>query len=307
MPAAPVPVSLPQVLLVAAGGGLLAFGVMLSRPDVYRSRAILLPMSAAPGPRITVAAPGGESQDEDGYYTDILESRWMKESLLAEPFRFRYRTWKFGAERTSSGSLMDFLDPERKAGYDRSLNRLDAWIGARKNPKSGTIVVEVTTPSPELSYQLNRKMVQLLEQALKDKIVSLGQAKADYTRSRLELARRDEAAIRNKFVAFSRNHINYALSPDPDVRTVGESLYGELTLKRQVLSGLTLAYEQAEVDAHSTLPVVSVLDDGFVPSLKSGPARATIALAAALGTGLGLWTLAQILASLKRPDHGQAG
>jgi len=294
---------------VAVAAGVIALLAMFGKPDLYRSEAVLLPRG---GPHsIALATLGAlgpliDSHTDEGYYGDILESRWLREQLLEPSFTFRYRTWKFGAERSFTGGLTAFLDPRGELGRDEVLDLLDSWIIAQRDQQTGTIRVSVTTVSPELAYQLDQKVVLSLEKALKEKIISQGRARADYTRTRVELARDEEAAARGRFVAFCRDHVNYADSPDPGVRTQGEALFAELKLKREVLASMTLAQVQAEVEAHSTLPVVSVLEDGFVPSRKAGPPRVAIALAAALAAGLACWLLSQFLLLLRGNVRGQA-
>jgi len=299
-----------RILLVSAGAGLLALAGALAQPDQYRSAALLLPDSLDKSSLLAavgVSRVGLEFGAEDLYYPDILESRWMLEAMAREPVRFSYRPWKFAAATEYSGPLLGFLDPDGAAGYDAALAHLGSWISARRSLKTGTLTVEVRAPSPDLAYLLNRLLIQKLEQALKEKITTQSKAKADYTGTRVEWARREEAAARGRFVAFSRDHVNYAQSPDAQVRTQGESLYGDLQLKRDVLSSLTLANVQAEVAAHSTLPLVSVLDDGYRATRKSGPPRLLIAVAAALGGGLATWCLSRLSATLREAGRGQAG
>ena len=300
-----------KVVILAALGGVATYLALLGKPDVYQSEALLLPNS---GIRSGLLGALGVSSllasdlaGEEAYYTDLLDSRWMMETLAGETFDFPYRTWKFGAPKHHSGTLVGFLEPGRTADDDQVVQRLRAWISSRSNLKSGTISVAVTAPSPELAFKLNREVVLQLERGLKERVVSQSQAKAEYTATRVDRARREEADARARFVAFSRDHVNYATSPDAGVRTLGETLYADLQVKREVVSAMSQALVQAEVAAHSTLPVVSVLDDGYLPTRKSGPPRLAIALTAALGIGMGLWSLQQAALSRERRKHGQPG
>jgi hypothetical protein len=298
------------MFLVAGAAGLLALAAALAQPDQYRSAALLLPQGGAGNSVLASLAARFAVQDgsgEDVYYTDILESRWMLEALARDPYAFSYRSWKFGRLKPYRGTLAGFLDPDGTRGLDWTLARVGGWVDSNKSTKTGTLTVEVRAPSPELAWQLTRKLVRNLEQVLKDKVGSQGQAKAAYTASKVVWAKGEEAAARDRFVAFSRDHVNYAESPDPRVRTLGETLYADLQLRREVLNSLTLAQVQAEVEAHSTLPLVNVLEDGYLPTRKSGPPRLPIAVAAALGALLGQWVLVRLLESLRRIGRGEAG
>jgi len=78
---------------------------------------------------------------------------------------------------------------------------------------------------------------------------------------------------------------NTSTSNNPAVRLEGARLEAELKLRQQVLTTLTLNYEQALLEEKNDMPILNILDEGDLPQEKSGPARSRMVLEGILLVG----------------------
>ncbi|MBP1626370.1 MAG: lipopolysaccharide biosynthesis protein [Holophagaceae bacterium] len=276
--------------------GVLTAAYTLTMPNRYRSEAMVLPKNASSNsPLAALAATaamlgaGRGQTDDEAHYADIVKSRWMAERLLDTEFTFSYKSWYFGEPRVRKQTLAAFLkagNPEKRESAAKVI--LD-WVEAKRDLKSGVLRISAEAPSPELSQQLANRVTDLLGVALKTRIQTQGTAKAAYAKERLIQARQEEEQARQELETFARSHINFAQSPDPGVRFRGERLGVDMMLRRQVVASLTLGYEQAELEAQNTVPVLSRLDEAYLPVGKSGPRRSSIVLTIILLGGGAVW------------------
>jgi uncharacterized protein involved in exopolysaccharide biosynthesis len=286
----PVQIGLAAALLTAL--------VVLFIPNSYRSEARLLPVEARGGSGMgqfagAAAALGlglpGES-GPDANFVDVLNSRWMRENLLATEFQFHFRSWRFGADRARQETLYAFLDEKN---LDRAVKRMDQVLAVSRDLKSKVVTFSAETRSPELSREIVRRATALLDQFEQQKGRTRGGEKAAFAEARLAEARKEMAQAEGVLQGFLENNRNYQVSADPAVRLRGERLSMELRLRQQLVTTLALNREEALLQAKDDVPILNVLDAGNLPIEKSGPARAMLVLgmfmlatAGALGWGM---------------------
>ena len=71
-------------------------------------------------------------------------------------------------------------------------------------------------------------------------------------------------------------------SLDPVVQVKVEKLRGDLERQRQVVTALSLQLQQGNLEAQNDIPTLMVLDQGNLPTVKSGPRRTFGAFVATL-------------------------
>ncbi len=290
--------TLKKALAWGLAAGLLTAGYTLTLPNQYTSEILVLPsngnsslsaLSAAAG---MLGIGGLGKGGEDDYYPDILTSRWMIEKLLDTEYSFTYRSWYFGSPQLRRQTLAAFLKADTPRKREESLQKVrNTWVTATRDLKTGVLRIMVQAPSPQLAQEMTDRAADLLDHALKTRVRTQGIAKANYAEQRLAQARQEEAKARQTLVNYAEAHRNLDQSPDPAVRAEGQALMAEVTLRQQIATNVALGYEQAELDARSTVPVLSRLSSAYLPALKSGPRRGIMAFVAlALGTLMG-WVL----------------
>jgi hypothetical protein len=253
-------------------------------PNYYRSEARILPVEAKGtggglGNLASAAAAFGvnlpSSDSGETNFTDILASRTIREQLLNKEFTFKVRRHRLGSETVYKGSLMNFLGAEQ---VDQGMRSLKSIITITRDLKSRVITIEVETISPELSQQIVRQLVWLLEQFAQDRGRTRGGAKAIYAGARLEEAQKELLESESALRRFLDNNHNYQGSQDPAVRLTGMRLDADFRLRQQLLTTLALSREQALMEEKNDMPILNILDAGNYPYEKSKPSRSEIIL-----------------------------
>lgn len=278
----------------AAGVGIAAAVITLFMPNYYKSDACLLPVEAkgtgglgnlsAAAAAFGVALPGGEGSDAN--FTDILQSRWMKENLLQTEFTFHARSWRFGTDTLRHETLYAYLDARN---MDRAVKAMDKVLSASRDLKSKVITISAETKSPELSQEIVQRATALLNEFVLEKSQTRGSEKAAFAEARLADARKAMDKAEATLLAFLEANRNYQVSADPAVRLRGARLEADLNLRRQLVTTLAINREQALLDAKNDVPILNLLDKANLPIDKSKPHRSIIVLLIVLLSGMGAW------------------
>jgi len=269
--------------------------------NVYKAEAKILPADsrgggvsqmAAAAAAVGVSVPGQESSDSA--FVDIVTSRWMAKNLLAANYQFTTRSGYFGRPKVHNETLLDFL---KVKNMDRAVKAMKDIISVKRDLKSKLLTITVETKSPELSHQIVRNAVNFLEEFIKLKSRTRGGNKAIFTAERLKEAQAECEKAEADSAKFLDAHRNYATSNDPSVRLRGASLETRLKLRQQVVTTLTLNYEQALIEEKNDMPILNILDGGDLPLDKSAPSRGMIVILAGLIVGGGTWLLSYLKSS----------
>jgi len=268
--------------------------VSLFMPNYYKSEARILPVEtksagglgnlAAAAAAFGVGVPGADGGDAN--FVDILNSRWMRESLLKSQFTFKERSWRFGTEKMRTQTLYDYL---KVKNLDQGVRAVGAMLSASRDLKSKVLTLSVETRSPELSQQIAQRVAKLLETFVQEKGRTRGGYKAAFAEARLKEARDEMASAEEDFRRFLDGNRNYLASADPSVRIRGARLEAELKLRQQLVMTLAMNREQALMEEKNDIPILNVLDPGNLPVDKSRPARSSIVLLAFFLVSAGSW------------------
>lgn len=291
----------------AMAAGFIALVIALCLPNQYTSEARILPADsrsggaagqmAAAAAAVGVTVPGQDSSDSA--FVDILNSRWVAKSILLENYHFSTRRLFFLSPKERHESLYTYL---KVANLDRGLKKMSRILMVKRDLKSKLLTISAQTESPELSQQIVRKAVAILEQFIQVKSRTRGGNKAAFTAERLKEAQAECDRDELRSEAFLNAHRNYATSNEPAVRLRGARLEAILKLRQQVVTTLTLNYEQALLEEKNDMPILNILDEGDVPIDKSFPPRSLLILLAFLlaGVGTGIWDFMRMPGRLRQ-------
>lgn len=280
---------------VAMAVGFATALVTLFMPNYYKSEARILPVDAkgsggnlgglaAAAAAFGVSVPGADGGDTN--YVDILQSRWMAESLLKSEFTFHVRSWRFGSEKPRRETLYAYLDAKN---LDRAVAITRSILSASKDAKTKILIISAETRSPDLSRQLVQKSTGLLEQFVQEKGRTRGGYKAAFAEARLKESRGELAQAEEEFRRFLDANRNYMASADASVRLKGTRLDAEFKLKQQMVNMLATNREQALMEEKNDMPILNVLDPANLPLDKSRPRRSIIVLVTSLISALVVW------------------
>ena len=161
---------------------------------------------------------------------------------------------------------------------DNAVSTTRQFITVNRDIKTKTLTIQVETNSPQLSQQIAKRLVQLLNDFLLTKSQTKGSVKAGFSEKRLQEGRAELDRAEETFRNFLTVNRNYAISTDPEVRLKGLRLENELKLQTQLVTSLALSREDALLQEKNDMPILNILDEGNLPINKSRPGRATNAL-----------------------------
>jgi uncharacterized protein involved in exopolysaccharide biosynthesis len=274
------------VAVRALSVGIVVAVVSLFIPNKYTSEAHILPKdpkgAGMPGQLSAAAAAFGMNvgmEDASASYLDILRSWWVNERLLNSRFAYHQKPWYFGDPVRKEGLLRDYLDVKT---MNKGMKAMLDVLSVDRDQKTGLITIQAETKSPDLSQQVAREAVGLLEDFITNHSQTQAGEKAKFAADRMPKAIQEALEAEARYKSFLMVHRNGPESSDPGVRLTGERLEAELDVKRQVVSTLSVSREQALLEAKDSTPVLTVLDRGNLPDEKSYPPRAIIVIAAML-------------------------
>jgi uncharacterized protein involved in exopolysaccharide biosynthesis len=262
-------------------------------PNFYKSEIKILPDDsksqgvgnlAAAAAAFGVSVPGGDSADSN--FVEILLSRWMAERLLESEFKFKAKTWRFGAEKEHLETLSAFL---HSGNPDRELGAVRQMLSVSRDLKSKVITLSVETISPTLSQEIAKRSLVFLEGFVRQKGRTRGGAKAAFAEARLREAREEMRSAEDEFRKFAEGNRNYQSSSEPAVKIRGARLESELKLRQQLIVTLSMNREQALLEEKNDIPILNVLDAGNLPFDKSRPTRANFVLFSLFLGSLATW------------------
>lgn len=266
-------------------------GISLALPNYYKSEAILLPSDssasvlgsfAGAAAALGVGLPGGQG-GQDQSFEAIIRSRWMGEALLTHSFSYSESNFLFGPKRKYQNTLLQELDAKN---LDRGMVALDQTISLDRDLKTNVLTIGVETRSPELSQQVVKLVVRLLNDFITNHNKTTNGEKAKFIAERMAEAEANSKASEKLLRAFLMKNRNFAQSSDPDIQLDGSRLQSDLQMRKQIQLTLALNFEQTLSDAKNNTPVVNFVDEGSLPVEKSHPSRALIVLVAAVVTGI---------------------
>ena len=253
-------------------------------PNTYRSDVRILPEAksgAGLGSLAAAAAAfgvgGAVPEGAEANFADIVKSRYVQEKILDTEFHFHEKNNFLGSMHEKRMTLRTYFKAKTT---DRGLLKLNSIIFVNKDLKSKMILISAETKSAELSQAVVNRTKDLLEEFLKEKSKTRGGVKADFAQQRLLAAKNDYSMAESSFRQFLDQNRNYLASPDPTIRLAGMRYETDLRLRQQLVLSISMNLEQALMDEKNDMPILNVMDDGALPTDKSGPERSPLVLMA---------------------------
>ncbi|MBN2227219.1 MAG: hypothetical protein JW763_07620 [candidate division Zixibacteria bacterium] len=253
-------------------------GVYLT-PNRYISRASILPSGnvdkmAQLKSLAGFGATGNSDENSSELFPVILRSRQVAEGVLGKSYSFKH-----------DGRLME-LSCRSFLGHtnpDVLYDRLQAITSIAVSPSTGVIELEVETIYPGLSQAIARQYIHELEDFNLNKRRSGAGENERYLADQLEMTQLELERAEDSLECFQNANRNWDASSDPAMLKALGRLKRDIQLKSGTYVFLSEQYAAARFDAHKDVPIVRVLDEPSLPSMKSGPRRKTTILLSGVG------------------------
>lgn len=278
------------VLGLSAGAALLAVVITLILPRTYTAETSFLPQAAERdvsrlaglAAQFGFSLPGTRTGEVPQFYADLLRSRELLQATVHGPYDLGTAR---GNPEGSPASLVDYYRlahrPSAKA-VDRAIERLRDDLRIRTRSETGVVELAVTTRSPDLSYQVASRMLELVNTFNLERRQSQAAAERSFIDERLRAAEDELQAAEDSLKAFLQQNRRYENSPELVFEF--DRLERRVALRQQVFTSLAESFEQARIEEVRNTPVITVVDG---PEPPPRPDRRWLALKGTIGLFLG--------------------
>jgi uncharacterized protein involved in exopolysaccharide biosynthesis len=251
---------------------LLAAVILILTPNKYTSRASILPTGSTDRLASLKSLAGlGNLVSVDGSSSEmfpvILRSRELKQRLLDATYTFDHKG------KTLSTTLSEYL---KQDDPDKLMDALRGITTISSDKKTGVTRVAVETKYPGLSQRVLAGYLAELEDFNLNQRRSKGKDNADYLKRELAQRQGELAKAEDKLEAFQLANQDWQMTGSPEVLKELTRLTRAVQVKTTVCLLMEKEYEMAKLDAQKDTPVVSILDEPSLPTVKSGPYRASM-------------------------------
>lgn len=283
----------------------LAIAVTLVRAREFTTEAAFRPQGSeasssqlmALASQFGVNVPGGGEEASPAFYAELIQSR----EILS-----RAATRQYDVEGVGTVLLKDLLEIEEDTEPLRD-NEAIKWlreeaVSVSTGRETGTVTVSVTTEWPDLSKAIADELLTEVARFNLNTRQSQAAAERVFIEERVKEAERDLELAEDSLRIFLEANRQWQDSPLLVFRQ--QALQREVTLRSSVLTTLVQSYEQARISEVRDTPVITVLQDPYLPP---GPDPRRLVLSAALGIVLGGMmgiVLAFVVEAFRRPSEG---
>jgi len=261
--------------------------IMLLTPNVYMSRATILPSGKSDkfsALRAMVGLGSGlVSSDENSsaLYPVILSSDQVRDAIIAKEYRFVVD----GKDRTTT--LAEYFGTD---DINRLREALASVTSVDSDNRTGKIALQVETEYPALSQMIGAEFIDRLEKYNLHKRRSSAKNNEKYLETQLDEASVKLAEAEDALQAFRTRNVNWAESSDAALLMTQARMRRDIEIRNAAYLFLQEQYEMAKLEVQKDVPIVRILDQPSLPTRKSGPRR-TMTVAA---VGAGVFVLALV-------------
>lgn len=250
-------VSLFTVLAALASGFL--------RPALYTAESTFIPHGGRQGAseladlaaRLGFTVPGTEDEPIS-FYLDLLSSRELLRAAAATEYRFAAHE---NSPDTIAGTLAEIYEidaPDEERRLRAAAARLKDDAVVEINPASGVVKISVSAPWPALAEQINRRLLDLVNEFNVERRQSRAAAERRFVEARLAEAQRELRAAEEEAERFFEQNRRFLDSPQ--LRFEAARYERRISLHQQVYTTLATAYETARIEEVRNTPVITVVD-----------------------------------------------
>ena len=307
------PVRLMNVLLrrrrYIVGATLLTLGaalvVTILRPRSYTASASFAPqvgnsaISELSGltAQLGILPTWTQPSHSSAFYADLVRSREILYSAVETPYAitdYRGLLW-FADSVARRGNLVELRDMRNgndAEGTEKGVRWLHDRISVTTDRETGIVTFAVTTRSAELAHGIASRLLELVRAFDVDQRRSQAKNERAIIEKQLDKAAGEVQDAEDSLARFLESNRNFRNSPQ--LLFQHDRLQRHVSLRQQVLTSLTEAYERARIEEVRNTPVLTVVAPSRLPPFPD-PRRLlfkgllALLAGAALGIGLALW------------------
>lgn len=264
------------IAMVVLTAMIVTTGYMFLQPNRYTSQATVLPsgktnnnMSALKNLVGLGDATAVSEENSSLLFPLILQSNLIVDGVLSKTYTFSHKS------KTMSLTPSEFFSQDNPDKLRRSLREITS---ISLNRQTGEIVIGVETKYPEFSQALLREYLAKLEDYNLNKRRSSARENERYLAHQIEKVSGELQAAENALEAYQLTNMDWLNTSSPEILKELARLQREVDTKSSTYQMLTQQHETAKLEAQKDIPIVSILDEPSLPTMKSGPFRRNVIL-----------------------------
>ncbi len=252
---------------------ILSLIIVLIIPNQYRSDASILPTGKQDNISALKMLAGfsgsGMDMDENSsaLFPEVLISNQVRDAIITQQY-----TVDFG-DGPEKITLKEYFDQDKP---ERLRDALDEITKVNTDNETGIIYISITTEYPKFSQQI---LTQTLAE-LENYNLNIRRSNAKESELYLERELNDRAEIlaesEKALEEFQKANRDWYGSNDPEILMQLGRHKRDIEINSQTYLLLREQYEMARLTVQKDVPIVRVLDQPSLPTLKSGPKRSLI-------------------------------
>ncbi len=271
----------------------LAVAFLLVRGRRYSSDSAFRPQVSDASPsrfaglaaQFGLSLPGSVLGDPVRFYAELAKSRDVLRAAIQTEYRFSRLPI---SPDSLHGNLIElFRIKARPEDQMRvALSMLSEKVETQTNRDAGLVRLRVVTEWPELSVLINRRILELMDQANRERRQSQASAERKFIERRLADSKDELAAAEADQERFLQQNRRYQDSPQLLLQY--SQLQRRVDLRQQVFTSLSQAYEQARIDEVRDTPQLTIIDEPEGSARRAGSRAADAIMWLMIGCVLGV-------------------
>ncbi len=275
----------------------------------FTSAAAFRPQgSALPGSDL-LALAGQFGVNVGGALSEEATPAFYQELLTSREILLRAARPSYALEGLGETDLVELLEIE-EATPEIELEEVLEWleqeaVSVSTSTTTGTVTLAVQTNWPDLSQAIARNLLEEVTRFNMDTRQSQARAEREFIEARVDSVEAELRTAEADLRGFLETNRLWQGSPLLELQH--DRLQRDVTLKQSVLTTLVQSFEQARIAERRDTPVVTVLQEPYLPPERDP--RGTV-LRAAIGVVLGGLLgviLAFVLEAVRSPATGDPG
>jgi len=211
-----------------------------------------------------------EVVEDEPFIRKILDMRWYcnGDSLSFDSlFNLNPDTTQPHWEYVFYKTKLDFF---RKAGF----------VSLSRDKQSGIINLSTKFKDPQIAYDMNRRVIGLLDDYILNTLKSQAKEKRLFIEERLDEVKEDLRRSENTLAAFRERNISTAT---PKLMLQEMRLTRKVTLNQEIYLQLQKQYELSRIEEKNNHPLIEIIKNPEIPISRSAPNRKMLAILGMFG------------------------
>ena len=247
-------------------GALLTLAFVWTRPALYRASASFIPQGADPGRsglanlagQFGVSLPSGSQGLSPDFYLRLLKSH----ELLGRVARDTLAVPELAGKRMAMEDLLGIDPGPGKAREEAAIDELSRRITASASKTTAVVEFSVATQWPSVSLAIATALLNGVNDFNQRTRRDQAAAERKFVEGRLVVAATELRVAEDRLQQFLQGNRQ---SSSPDLQFIRDRLQRDVTLRQQVFTALTQAYDEVRMREVRDTPVITIIDQVTVP------------------------------------------